>query len=254
LLGRLLLEDPSCHLLAIVIANLTFTSIDRTDSLTLRKDGHWTAPAELVESLAFALRVASLTPEEYTARIGVIEGHNSEQANTAAHRLAILMAEDQNLRIQPESLEQDRFYRNVITSRSHQRFPEMTRWCLAALRNLTAAGQNKDAACVLIRSSTISIILQFISGMVVKSMRAPSIWGCRSTQDISLSIVLNLSACSSSREHMCEESTIMTLAKVAQFSGHLLSGGSPAEDENRLSRFLCFKAVSVWTMQRLQVN
>jgi len=53
----------------------------------------------LVESLAFALRVASLTPQEYEARRETIENCNfSEKYLSHATRLSILMAKDQQLR------------------------------------------------------------------------------------------------------------------------------------------------------------
>jgi hypothetical protein len=60
LLGRLLCDNPSHTLVAIVLVNLTFADAElRRDLVSPATD------AQLVETLAFTLRVASLTQEEY---------------------------------------------------------------------------------------------------------------------------------------------------------------------------------------------
>ena len=61
LLSRLLCVDPSCHLMAIILVNLTFADVDLRKELV-------SPQIELIESLCFALRVASFTHEEYDAR------------------------------------------------------------------------------------------------------------------------------------------------------------------------------------------
>mmetsp|Transcript_3767 Transcript_3767/g.5782 ORF Transcript_3767/g.5782 Transcript_3767/m.5782 type:complete len:363 (-) Transcript_3767:87-1175(-) len=58
ILSRLLCEDPSCHLMAIILVNLTFADAE------LRRDLVSPAsPTQLVDALAYALIVATASPE-----------------------------------------------------------------------------------------------------------------------------------------------------------------------------------------------
>jgi hypothetical protein len=251
LLARLLVEDPSCHLLAIVLVNLTLTSGDMIrDLLAPVTDDNETKAAELVESLSIALRLASLTRNEYEARIAVVEDCNVEETNIVAHRLALLMAEDQRLRL--EQTDHHKFPAMTMTQPSQHLFPETTKWCLLALRNLTRPSTNSEAAHILIRSSILSLILQFIvivdpsscSAAGTSIVNAPSSWYSNSIQDTALSIVMNLSACSSSREYMSDTSTIKTLSDIVEFPNLLSSDCDMGDGEQRQMRFQCLKAVS----------
>ena len=132
ILAMLLCENPSSHLLALVLVNLTYDS--STDSNTLgievtmtEKDkdrstinvihsdrddivsGSRLSPNKellatnakiaLIESLAFALRVSTLTVEEFEDRRATIENCNfGDDDLSPATRLSILMAKDQQLR------------------------------------------------------------------------------------------------------------------------------------------------------------
>jgi hypothetical protein len=134
ILARLLCEDPSSHLVALVLVNLTHNSSPESDSTaievtvadanidsnndnknnskidvihcdsdksSLRKELLATnGNTALVESLAFALRVSSLTQDEYDHRKETIEDCNyfNEDYLSPATRLSILMAKDQQLR------------------------------------------------------------------------------------------------------------------------------------------------------------
>ncbi|KAL3923547.1 MAG: hypothetical protein SGILL_001594, partial [Bacillariaceae sp.] len=218
-LAKLLCEDPSCHLLAIVLVNLSFSDMNLRRQLLNSGDSE-TSSIALVESLAFALRVASLTKEEYHARIATIEEccSNTNDEHTAADRLSILMAEDQRLR---QEKQQQRHHSKILPmiSSSLQLYPETTRWCLSALRNLTRPCKNANAAHVLIQSSAYALILQFISivdqhGSFVNE---PHTWDSDSLQDTALSIVMNLSACSFSREYMNEAQTIKVLSTITNY-------------------------------------
>lgn len=141
ILARLLCENPSSHLVALVLVNLTYdssseshtTAIEVTvtgtntnsnnnsnnnkiDVVHRHRDGRESGDSAksslrkellatnrntaLVESLAFALRVSSLTKDEYEHRKETIEDCNyfSEDYLSPATRLSILMAKDQQLR------------------------------------------------------------------------------------------------------------------------------------------------------------
>ena len=153
ILAKLLCEDPSCHLVAVVLVNLTYDSssenncnindndttaieveagtgggagIRSTDSgsgsmshLSLGKQLLATnGDTSLVESLAFALRVSSLTQDEYEERQATIEDCNySEEYLTPATRLSILVAKDQQLRSTAAAAA---FTRSTTTSSTNQ--------------------------------------------------------------------------------------------------------------------------------------
>jgi flagellum-specific peptidoglycan hydrolase FlgJ len=147
ILARLLCEDPSSHLVALVLVNLTYDSSPETNTTAIEvtvagtninssrnsssnsnsninkidvihhdRNGRESGDSDksslrkkllatngntaLVESLAFALRVSSLTQDEYERRKETIENCNyfSEDFLSPPTRLSILMAKDQQLR------------------------------------------------------------------------------------------------------------------------------------------------------------
>ncbi len=135
ILAKLLCENPSSHLLALVLVNLTYDSSTESSTCAIevtmtetnqnrstihvihsdRNGKHGVASGSrlspnkellatnpktaLVESLAFALRVSTLTQEEYETRRETIEDCNSGGEDLSpATRLSILMAKDQQLR------------------------------------------------------------------------------------------------------------------------------------------------------------
>ncbi len=156
ILATLLCEDPSSHLLALVLVNLTYdsatsdssvlesttTAIEVTaakstndekaeeikvissnlsnaqsNAMTLNQELLATNDqTALVESLAFALRVSSLTPKEYEKRRETIEDCNfvSDEYLSPATRLSILMAKDQQLRCTPKESQRTHHRRRVL--------------------------------------------------------------------------------------------------------------------------------------------
>ena len=204
ILAKLLCEDPSCHLLAIVLVNLTFTGAEIRKELISPSSS-----AALVESLSFALRIASLTKDEYESRIATIE--LEQEMHTPVHRLSILMAEDQRLRQQEEDIQGNIIPSSSILVPEQHLFPETARWCLAAIRNLTRPCNDAAAAHILIRSGTYSLILQYITvesshSIVGNVDNSPYTWSSNSIQDAALSIVMNLAASTASREYINEDS------------------------------------------------
>jgi hypothetical protein len=148
ILASLLVDDPSCHLLAIVLVNLTFADASLRRDLVNHHNIH------LVESLAFCLRVASWTSNEYEARQGLLENititsnSNIDPGASAAASppppplLDLLQA----------LLQHDSLSNNVVlgtaaapspppqwheTLPENPLFPDTARYCLVALKNLT---------------------------------------------------------------------------------------------------------------------
>jgi len=118
ILSKLLCEDPSCHLIAIVLVNLTYDfgssnggsgSGDSSSSSSLRNQLlDCNDKTSLIESLAFALRVSSLTPNEYKARQTTIDdcNYSDDEYLSPVIRLSILMAKDQQLRSHQQQQQQ----------------------------------------------------------------------------------------------------------------------------------------------------
>jgi hypothetical protein len=257
--ARLLCQDPSCHLMAIILVNLTFAEADLRKEIVSPASG-----IELVESLSFALRVSSLTPEEYEARQAVLEADLSESPTM---RLRNLMAEDQRLR--PSTSD------DSLVDPTRQLFPETARWCLSALKNLTRPAKESGAAQSLIQTGIVPLILHLITifGPPKSSMKgsidrshssssesptpidplesdqgeftnAPSAWDSNSMQDAALFIVMNLSACPSSRDYVKEADAVSILAFIAEYRNLSLEERTLSEEEQRQQEFQCMKAVS----------
>lgn len=272
LLAKELCENPSCHLIAIVLVNLTFSGTDLRMELLAERSG-----IALVESLAFALRLSSLTLEEYEERKSTIEECKS---STPADRLSILMAKDQRLRPQQNLLQFGRISQSrPLGLESETLYPDTARWCLSAVKNLTRPCNDATAAHILIQSGVLSLILQYIS--VIESpaqllsrsdsrapstspgssdsstvdeadplgkdiVRDPSTWDSNSEEDTALSIVFNLAACPVSRELMHEGYTVKVLSNVANFPTLLPGGKSPLTfDQRQQLELQCLKAVSL---------
>jgi hypothetical protein len=253
--------------MAIILVNLTFAEADLRKELVSAQSG-----IGLIESLSFALRVASLTPEEFEARQPIIE--ESLQADTSpAHRLAILMAEDQRLRPVKRnvSFSQGQLKNVETIDPSRQLHSETARWCLSALKNLTRPCKDATAAHILIKSGIFSVILRYIavsggcdssesrtSGDQSSSSESPtaadplddftndpSSWESNSMQDTALFIVLNLSACSSSRDYVHEDDAVNILSAITEFQSLKLDKCDDLPMDHKCQQELqCLKAVS----------
>ena len=156
ILSRLLCEDPSCYLIAIILVNLTFVDPDLRSSLVSQD-----SDIEIVESLSFALRVASLTQEEYEHRQPLVE-NDPEDPKTPRELLANLLAEDHRQRSNIDDCNSSHSS-HTLPPPSLQLFPETARWCLAALKNLTRPSKDATATCALIRVGIAPHILRFVA-------------------------------------------------------------------------------------------
>ena len=168
--------------MAIILVNLTFADADLRKELVASETGF-----EVVEALAFALRVASLTKEEYEARQPFIEDPNvyeeeagscvlavGERGESPKQRLVNLMAADRRLRTTRLELDHGPQKRGSVkpvtqyvsppqlADAKMQLFPESARWCLTALKNLTRPSKDSAAANTLVLSGIIPLILEYI--------------------------------------------------------------------------------------------
>ena len=248
-------EDPSCHLIAIILVNLTFTdSIVRNELIAEE------SVSGLIESLCYALRVASLTPEEYDLLLPFLKT-GFQRKVTSKSRLEILMEEDKRLRDESSYKQGRNRAGEQMIDVENQKFPETSRWCLAALKNLSRPCNNSTVGEILIHSKMMNVILQYITVSIDlpseatepetstdggdssrQIQNAPHTWEFNSMQDTALHIVLNLCACDSSRDFVREAEAISMLSSITEFNK--IENLRLAPDQEKQQEFQCLKAVS----------
>jgi hypothetical protein len=257
LLGRLICDNPSYILVAIVLVNLTFADVELRRELV--------SPAtdvQLVESLAFALRVASLTQQEYELRVPLVE-NDPENLKTPRELLANLLAEDIRQRVHSQFS-----MKNTLARPSKQLYSETARWCLTAMKNLTRPSKESTSARALIHSGIVPHILRFITvpGIVLPAAarsdetsdsdegspmpaepktdnfaNAPSTWDSNSEQDAALFVILNLTAEPSAREYLRELGTVALMSKITVCEKSQAFEKDNV-DEKEIVEFQCLKA------------
>jgi hypothetical protein len=159
LLSELLVYDPSCHLITIILVNLSFCDATLRSELCDARNRY-----ELVEAISFALRVSTLSESEYEERIDVIESENNNNLSSIGSQLAALMTLDRQLR------RKNNRTAATINSNLDMIYPETAKWCCAALKNLTrvtttsTSSDNNQAAAahILIKMGVLDVILQLV--------------------------------------------------------------------------------------------
>jgi hypothetical protein len=154
ILSRLLCLDPSCHLMAIILVNLTFCDAELRKELVTRPN------IELIESLSFALRVASFTQEEFDIR-QPLSVPNDYVQYTPRYLLASVMKEERALNY--NNTTGYNHNHEILIDLSQILFPETVRWCLSALKNLSRPVKDSTAAHLLVKSGIVHLIMRFIS-------------------------------------------------------------------------------------------
>lgn len=249
-LSELLFEDPSCHLIAIVLVNLTFADSQLRKELVSLESG-----TGLLESLTFALRIASLAPEDYAALKPSLEQANLQDLSPH-EKLSVLVVEDE------QRCSENRRSLDI----NNQMYSETARWCLTAMKNLSKPSDDSIVPQVLIRSKTVNIILQYITipseflpdspgsqGSDSSSdtptpsepsdakPNVPSSWDPNSMQDAALYIVLNLCACEFSRDFARESDAVRILSLIADYQTLAPKKHLSLEEQYQLE-FQCLKA------------
>jgi hypothetical protein len=216
ILCQMLCDDPSCHLLGIILVNLIADADVRKDFVRR------VAEIKLVESLSFALRVASFTREEY-ARL-----QPRFETKSATELLTCLLEED--LRRHTEL--------DPVPILRQQVFPETVRWTLAVMQHLTRPSKDARAAFSLIKVGIVPHILNLISistshspsrdsrlmpaplepECVLNYMNAPISWDAHSAQDAALFVVMNMAAVPAAREYIRELDCIRLFEAITNLS------------------------------------
>lgn len=241
LLSRLLCLDPSCHLMAIILVNLTFADVDLRKELV-------SPQIELVESLCFALRVASFTQEEYDVRHPLTVADENAQYKPS-HLLAAIMEEDMRLRPALSELDYNRYLgHEPLIDPAHYLYPETARWCLSALKHLSRPS-TKDAANILVKTGIMNLIMRFVSVRSTDTenegefTNAPTGWQSNSIQDAALFVVMNLAATKASRDYIRELDGVHLLTCITDHNKRVRREMTDS-DEQRQLEFQRLKAVS----------
>lgn len=243
---QLLLHDVSCHLIAILLVNLTLSCGSLRVELLKQN-------VQLMESLVLALRVGCMTGDEFD-KYQVIRKKMKPHAS-ATQLLKSLAADDEKQQGTDDSTE---FGSSSILLPPSSQFvyPETVRWSLTALKNLSRPSSDSTAALALISSPVaISLMLELVkvddgivrqqsSGQSESTSSAscddtgllsdpdeacqeqqcidtanssPSTWESHSAQDTTLLILMNLAATPATREYIYNSGAIDVLRGVANY-------------------------------------
>lgn len=239
-LSKFLCDEPSCHLVAIVLVNLTFADA------ALRKDLVLTPGIHLMESLAFAFRVASMTTAEYISHKESLEDPKIEAVLTWLPKVD--SAKD-------------------LPPPSSQKYPDTVRWTISAIRNLTRPTPGNPSIVALINTGVVTCILQSLSIRLAHMKTAdvsfeslssnespvateplergyenhPSTWGAQSYQDAALSVILNLATDPSTRSYLRKETdTMQVLVSITECGATL--DKTFGKKTSAITRLQCIKA------------
>lgn len=243
-LSRLLCLDPSCHLLAIILVNLTFADPDLRRELVDDE-------IQLVDALAYALLESSSTPEEHGARSSLTnDAHAHAGGRDLPPRdvLAAAMMADTQLRGAAGT---------ACFQPSRQIFPETARWCLSALKNLTRpSSPNVAIANAVVDSGILPLVLRIVGvgrpddahhHHDESSPNPPSTWEANSIQDAALFTVLNLAA-SAGEQLVRDGTTVGTLSGIVDHAS--MGNGSGPPDNNTHTDTSAFVDPAVGEMQQ----
>jgi len=225
ILARLLCDDPSCHLMAIILVNLTFCDAE------LRRDLADPSCA-VIDSLAYALKLSSMTESEFETVESLDDGDDVKE------KLQSLLLHDLQLRPATSDLDftQNARSKDLLLSPHDLCHAETARWCLAALKNLTRPGTTSSspvAACTTLQESGILTLilrlittippippeLQEVSSVVTDTafLNATVQWEANSMQDAALFCVLNLTATPESRAIVIQSDGVQLLSMIADY-------------------------------------
>jgi len=192
ILGRLLCQDPSCHIISIILANLTYCSdFDLRNELMERTND---SDIDLIPALIYSFKIATLTPEEYslfgsrldpTSHDGsprdYLDSLSSVEQSVALSNSAIYknteaeigklidlddhvdnpekILEEEGEEQEEDSLQTgfEEFNPKNIMHR------ETARWCVCTLRNLTRSPQNEAALHAILDCGALPLMLKVLS-------------------------------------------------------------------------------------------
>lgn len=193
ILSILLCHNPSCHLIAIVLVNLTFADA------SVRRDLVSTANIQIVEALSYAYRISIMGESEFETRQHLLQ---FGEEIPPKERLSVLLDFDQSHAFL------------IFTPSKQILYPDTARWTLSALQNLTRpASKDKNinpAAHVFLQLGMLPYILRIltidgdddhndieasfssIESFNSESPPVTSTWDSQSVEDTALFVLLNL--------------------------------------------------------------
>ena len=188
-LANLLCQDPGCHLMAIILVNLTFADAELRKDLVAPDSG-----IDLVESLAYVLRMSSLTPqqlEDWSNHYPYDDDNDNDDDDDDDNNgdvLRSLQADEERLRTALLNLDlsqskssgssnnnnnNNKLGLNHMTTtwswdpllqqQQPKAYPETARWCLSALKNLTRPTKDSTSAMVLVQTGVVPIIMRMLT-------------------------------------------------------------------------------------------
>jgi len=218
ILARLLCEDVSCHLMAIILVNLTFADADLRREL-VNPNSHM----QLVDALSFAF-VVSMQDESFENTMAGNHANPRELLRSTMERLNL----DRNLAANPQ-------------------FPETARWCICALKNLTRPSKDPLAAHAVTDSGIVPLLLKILTVRGDYPDRndaknEPSMWESNSLQDAALFTILNLATSQPARHYLKEVDAVHTLSGITDFTKNDSEDNVPEDSNYKVEQFQCLKA------------
>ena len=245
ILSRLLCHDVSCHLMAIILVNLTFADAELRRELVSPA-----APTQLVDALAYALICATASPEVAESLPQPV----GPMANAQPREMLVASMQKLN----SEQFESFNFQDSTNVSQ----FPETARWCLCAIKNLTRPSKDPLAAHAIIDTGIVPLLLRIVTtdfqsnsnSDTNASLKAsdpmqtngnegvtgnpPHTWEANSIQDAALFSLLNLATVQPARHYLREVDAVHTLSMIADCTGNNQGSG----DTSGIEQFQCLKA------------
>lgn len=238
ILSRLLCEDPSCHVMCIILANLAFSDGNLRKQLT-----HAEASINLLHSFGYTLRIALLPPEKQ---------HNIKKIHGRCPRELLTKVLFQHpLQLQHINSDDDSTTcskrDDSITTATYS-YPETVRWCLCGMKSLTRPCRDPFAAHALLQSGILPIILNILdiphaencNGIVTGTIK-PHNWESHSIYDSALYILFNLSITPSARLFLRKNNATKILRNVASYSS-FSNTLNPLPAEEKQKDIQCLKA------------
>eukprot|EP00977_Amphora_coffeiformis_P002871 scaffold538_cov166-Amphora_coffeaeformis.AAC.13 len=238
LLCQMLCEDPSCHLIAVCLVNLSFSNVAiRRDWVGLNKDIHW------MQALTFCIRVGSMTREEYHLVQPFLE-EAAPHRRSPSEYLGILQA---GQRTRSTSSQSACFQiHQTLPAPEDRLFPETVRWCLCILKNLSRPHVEVNISDLVFASGIVPFLFQCVTLCHVKSrsptppsqedfddyemtnstsgmscsvgLNSPETWDSSSIEDAALYVLMNLAADDKNHQKLVDMDAILLLSLVTQFT------------------------------------
>lgn len=282
ILSRLLCIDPSCHLVSIILVNLTFTDEELRKELLDPK-----RPIEMLEALVYVFKI--LTEEKYKSNPPI--DPSVDIKNLSPLKLLSSLIEENKKQISKatdidEEKSEDESSKQIFNP-TNVRHDDTAKWCLSAIKNLSRSPTDIFAANAIVASGIVPLLLRIVTvgsdseqnkplpvgsnadeqssslnndevpdttlepvdnvisedaGLSIEFRNEPFSWDANSLQDTALLILLNLAVISSVRSTLRAELAIPIIFQIAQYSSNTVKTRSITSHEECQMNFQCIKA------------